>query len=301
MELVTVRQHRRARALRHSRARRRRRLGAHLDTAQRRPDHISNGGLIAGRNAVLAIEGFNNPQGAVWLAARRASSPAAGQHTSRSRTITPITRMASPATSAAGAPRAPRHRAHARSRRRAQSAGGPVARRGAERCDSYRSPTSQRHSISADAPFASSRGAATPRATSPSSSTIRASCSAATCSGTRCSPTSSTPSRRSSAQSVRALRRSRDTIYVPGHGALGKRRSTIGIRRCSTRWSGRRGRRTRRTSAADAGAAFSLPQSLGDWTLFSKDVLRARVQCVVPRPRRQAGVTPRRRRRTAIA
>src|SRR4051812_18503076 len=29
---------------------------------------ISNGGLIAGRNAVLAIEGFNLPQGALWLA-----------------------------------------------------------------------------------------------------------------------------------------------------------------------------------------------------------------------------------------
>src|SRR3954470_1232513 len=29
---------------------------------------ISNGGLIAGRNAVLAIEGFNTPQGAEWLA-----------------------------------------------------------------------------------------------------------------------------------------------------------------------------------------------------------------------------------------
>ena len=28
---------------------------------------ISNGGLIAGRDVVLAIEGFNQPQGAVWL------------------------------------------------------------------------------------------------------------------------------------------------------------------------------------------------------------------------------------------
>src|SRR5262245_29292090 len=29
---------------------------------------LSNGGLIAGRNAVLAIEGFNQPAGAAWLA-----------------------------------------------------------------------------------------------------------------------------------------------------------------------------------------------------------------------------------------
>src|SRR5690348_11388370 len=31
---------------------------------------ISNGGIIAGRNAVLAIEGFNQPQGAAWLAGK---------------------------------------------------------------------------------------------------------------------------------------------------------------------------------------------------------------------------------------
>ena len=31
---------------------------------------VSNGGIIAGRNAVLAIEGFNQPQGALWLAGK---------------------------------------------------------------------------------------------------------------------------------------------------------------------------------------------------------------------------------------
>src|SRR5215471_9209683 len=31
---------------------------------------VSNGGIIAGRNAVLAIEGFNSPQGATWLAGK---------------------------------------------------------------------------------------------------------------------------------------------------------------------------------------------------------------------------------------
>src|ERR1017187_3866501 len=29
---------------------------------------LSNGGIIAGRNGVLAIEGFNMPAGAAWLA-----------------------------------------------------------------------------------------------------------------------------------------------------------------------------------------------------------------------------------------
>lgn len=31
---------------------------------------VSNGGIVAGRDAVLAIEGFNQPQGAVWLAGK---------------------------------------------------------------------------------------------------------------------------------------------------------------------------------------------------------------------------------------
>jgi glyoxylase-like metal-dependent hydrolase (beta-lactamase superfamily II) len=31
---------------------------------------VSNGGIVVGRNGVLAIEGFNKPQGAQWLAAR---------------------------------------------------------------------------------------------------------------------------------------------------------------------------------------------------------------------------------------
>ncbi|MEO7965606.1 MAG: MBL fold metallo-hydrolase, partial [Gemmatimonadaceae bacterium] len=32
------------------------------------PTTVSNGGIIAGRNGVLAIEGFNTPKGAQWIA-----------------------------------------------------------------------------------------------------------------------------------------------------------------------------------------------------------------------------------------
>ena len=42
---------------------------------------LSNGGIIAGRNAVLAIEGFNQPAGRSGSPAKRASSPAAGPRT----------------------------------------------------------------------------------------------------------------------------------------------------------------------------------------------------------------------------
>jgi len=73
------------------------------------------------------------------------------------------------------------------------------------------------------------------------------------------------------ATSVRALRRSRDTLYVPGHGPLGhvaeydryvamldevERAARAGL--------------AAGTPPADLGAKFSLPTSLGEWTLFNK-------------------------------
>ena len=46
-------------------------------------DTVSNGGIIAGTNAVLAIEGFNQPQGAQWLAGKGAELTGRGRRTSR--------------------------------------------------------------------------------------------------------------------------------------------------------------------------------------------------------------------------
>ncbi len=71
--------------------------------------------------------------------------------------------------------------------------------------------------------------------------------------------------------SARALRRTRDTIYVPGHGAVGQvdayDRYVAMIDEVE-----RAARRAHEhgTPAADAAAAFSLPDSLGEWTLFNK-------------------------------
>jgi glyoxylase-like metal-dependent hydrolase (beta-lactamase superfamily II) len=71
--------------------------------------------------------------------------------------------------------------------------------------------------------------------------------------------------------SVNALRRDRKTVYVPGHGALAREPefdryvAMLGEVERAARKAHDAG-----TSAADAGAAFTLPPSLGDWTLFNK-------------------------------
>jgi cyclase len=71
--------------------------------------------------------------------------------------------------------------------------------------------------------------------------------------------------------SARALRRTQDTVYVPGHGAVGKVEAydryvaMIDEVERAARHAHERG-----TAAADAATTFALPDSLGEWTLFSK-------------------------------
>jgi glyoxylase-like metal-dependent hydrolase (beta-lactamase superfamily II) len=73
------------------------------------------------------------------------------------------------------------------------------------------------------------------------------------------------------ASAVRALRRDRETIYVPGHGAvagaddLTRYQSMLDEIERAAREAHAAG-----LTAADAGAAYSLPESLGEWTMFSR-------------------------------
>ena len=73
------------------------------------------------------------------------------------------------------------------------------------------------------------------------------------------------------AASVRAMRRAKDTIYVPGHGAVGRAPeydryiAMLGEVEQAARKAHAAG-----TSAADAGAAFSLSPGLGEWALFNR-------------------------------
>jgi glyoxylase-like metal-dependent hydrolase (beta-lactamase superfamily II) len=73
------------------------------------------------------------------------------------------------------------------------------------------------------------------------------------------------------AASVRALRRDSDTLYVPGHGAPG--RTAEFDRYVAMLDEVERAARKAHAagvSPADAAAAFTLPPSLGEWTLLGR-------------------------------
>ncbi len=71
------------------------------------------------------------------------------------------------------------------------------------------------------------------------------------------------------ARQVRALRRDRSTVYIPGHGAVAdaaaidRYLAVLGELEAAARAAYARG-----MSAADAGKAFTLPTMLGEWALF---------------------------------
>jgi glyoxylase-like metal-dependent hydrolase (beta-lactamase superfamily II) len=72
-------------------------------------------------------------------------------------------------------------------------------------------------------------------------------------------------------KSARALRRARDTIYIPGHGAAGKVDAYDRyLAMIDTVEHAARRAHEQGISAADAAAAFSLPESLGEWLVFNK-------------------------------
>jgi len=71
--------------------------------------------------------------------------------------------------------------------------------------------------------------------------------------------------------SARALRRKNATTYVPGHGALAKEAefdryiAMIDEVERAAKLGHEKGQ-----TAAELGAAYSLPATLGEWTLFNK-------------------------------
>jgi glyoxylase-like metal-dependent hydrolase (beta-lactamase superfamily II) len=73
------------------------------------------------------------------------------------------------------------------------------------------------------------------------------------------------------ATSVRALRRTRDTIYVPGHGPIAREAefdryvAMLGEVERAARKAHADG-----VTPATAAGNFSLPTSLGEWALFNK-------------------------------
>lgn len=232
---------------------------------------LSNGGLIAGRHGVLAVEGFNLPQGAQWLATK------ARELTGRWPTHVVLTHYHSDhANGVAGY---------------VGGAGNPVIHATA----TTRSLVLERNTPSDASRADALKDASMIAATSPSDIDLggrtvrivpRAGHTPSDCSLELDDPSivfcgdlvwngmvpnyvDAVPSEL--ARSVTALRRTRATTYVPGHGAIAKQSdfdryvSMLGEIERAARAAHAKGQ-----TPAEAGATYAMPPSLGDWVLFNK-------------------------------
>jgi len=232
---------------------------------------ISNGGVIAGRTAVLAIEAFNQPQGAEWLANK------ARQLTGRWPTHVALTHYhADHANGVAGYLVANAHpdlRATQRTRDLVVERNKPADPARVAALDHVTL-------LASDQPTTLDLGGRVVRVVprrghTDSDVSIELDDPSIVFCGdlfwNAMFPNYVDAIPTQLAQSVRDLRRPGDTLYVPGHGALGKAADY-------DRYTAMLGEVERAARAAysrgvttDAAAtAFTLPQSLGDWTLFSK-------------------------------
>jgi glyoxylase-like metal-dependent hydrolase (beta-lactamase superfamily II) len=232
---------------------------------------LSNGGIIAGRNGVLAIEGFNLPQGAEWLAGQ------ARQLTGKWPTHVVLTHY---------------HADHANGVAGYLSGGRLVVRTTERTRDLVATKNlpadAARSAVLSGVELVPTSGATTielggrsvrviPRGGHTDSDVSLelddpavVFCGDLVWNGMFPNYVDAQPSRLAAA--VRAIRRSsRDTIYVPGHGAVARVAdfdryvSMLDEVEQAARRAHASG-----VSAADAGASFTLPASLGEWVLFSK-------------------------------
>jgi len=231
---------------------------------------LSNGGIIAGSSAVLAIEGFNQPQGALWLAGK------ARELTGRWPTHVALTHYHSDHANGvagyfAGADH-PELRATQRTRElvlernqpadasRARALGDAVLLSPADvtvldlggrtvRLVPRLGHTESDVSVELDDPGIVFCGDLFWNAMFPNF-------------------VDAIPTRLSA--SVKSLRRKDDTIYVPGHGPVGHAAEYDRYAEMldAVELSARKAR-SAGIPAADAARGFTLPASLGEWTLFS--------------------------------
>lgn len=230
---------------------------------------LSNGGIVAGSRAVLAIEGFNQPQGALWLAGK------ARELTGRWPTHVALTHYHSDHANGVagyfGGADHPALRATQRTRELVLERNQPAdAARAAALGDAVLlSPTDVTTldlggraarlvprlghtesdvSVELDQPDVVFCGDLFWNAMFPNF-------------------VDAIPTKLSS--SVRALRRSTDTIYVPGHGAVGRTADYDRyVKMLDDVELSARKARSAGVPAADAARGFTLPSSLGEWTLF---------------------------------
>ncbi|MDH4043976.1 MAG: MBL fold metallo-hydrolase [Gemmatimonadota bacterium] len=231
---------------------------------------LANGGLIAGSAHVLAIEGFYQPAGATWLAGK------ARELTGRWPTHVALTHYHSDhangvAGYASGAP-APVLHATARTRDDVVERNRPE--------DAARSAALADAVLLADtAPMTLDLGGRAVRIVPRQGHTASdisievddpsvVFCGDLVWNAMVPNYVDAIPTKLDAA--VRALRRDRETIYVPGHGALARApefdRYVVMLEAIGT---GARAAHAQGRSAEDAAAAFALPASLGEWALFS--------------------------------
>ena len=233
---------------------------------------LSNGGLVAGRSGVLAIEGFNQPEGAAWLAAR------ARELTGRWPTHVVVTHYhADHANGVAGyvdaRPEIVSIHATATTRDQVVARNLPPDLRRSEallHADAINETTPTSLDLGGrTVTIAPSSGHTASDVTVDVPDAGVLFCGDLVWNGMFPNYVDAQPARLATA--VRALRRASKATYIPGHGAVaGAAEFDRYVSILDEIERAARAARATGQSAADAGAAYALPASLGDWVLFNK-------------------------------
>lgn len=230
---------------------------------------LSNGGIVAGRNAVLAIEGFNQPAGAAWLAGK------AKELTGRWPTHVAVTHYHSDHSNGVAGYMTATDRPAMRATDTTRSWILEKNPADAARADALQDVTPIPMDAASTLDLGGRSVKLVPRlghTNSDVSLEIDAPsivfCGDLLWNAMVPNYVDAIPSKLSA--SVRALRRAAPTTYIPGHGAIADLaaydRYIAVIDEIEK--AARAGHAAGKT-AAEAAAGFALPGSLGKWTLFS--------------------------------
>jgi glyoxylase-like metal-dependent hydrolase (beta-lactamase superfamily II) len=232
---------------------------------------LSNGGIIAGRNGVLAIEGFNTPAGATWLATR------ARELTGRWPTHVALTHYHSDHANGVAGYERPDAKLVVRS---TEVTRGLVLEKNlpadAARTDALKDVVYFSGSDATAVDLGGVTVRVVPRSGHTSSDVSLELddrnvlfCGDLFWNAMFPNYVDAIPSQLS--RSARQLKRQKPTTYVPGHGALAKEAeldrylAMIDEIEAAAKRAHEKGQ-----TAAELGANYALPASLGDWVLFNK-------------------------------